>query len=232
MIDVHSHILPNVDDGSRSLEESMKMLEALNKASFNTVFVTPHVTSKRPVTLDNGRLEKKFQTLLASIKNKGLNLKLYKGSEFDAHRSTHHELKHGFTLAGSKVVLVDLSFAKDSYEEVLYNLIVLGYKVMIAHVERYDFLNIQVLKAIKSNAIYLQMNLNSLYKNAPKKQNKRAKKLLKAGLIDSIGTDAHRYYPDFFEDLQYGLNECRKLVDDDKFKHITGGFVKEVILDG
>ena len=232
MIDMHNHILPNVDDGSRSLEESIKLLEALHKASFHTVFMTPHVSSKRHVNLDKSFLEKQYQTLLTKVNERKLDVKLYLGSEFDAHHKTHHELQHGYTLAGTNVVLLDLSFAKDYYEEVLYNLNVLGYKVLIAHVERYDFFDINILRTLNKKHLYFQMNLSSLYKNAPKHQTKKAKKLLKAGLIDSIGTDSHRYYEKFYEDLQYGLNQCRKLVGNEMFEYISKGFVSEVILSG
>ena len=233
MIDLHTHCLPGVDDGARSVEESLKLLEALKKASFHTVFLTPHVSSKRMLLGQKETIETAFHALKQAVKDAKLDLELYLGSEFDAHSKTHRELEEGFTLHQSPYVLLDLTYAEHSYEEVLYTLSVLGYKVILAHVERYGFLSLKELAALKQvKGIYCQLNVLSLLKKAPSKHHKRAKQCLKAGLIDVIGTDTHRFYPQYETDLIEALSLCRKKTDAKTFERLTEGFVREAILNG
>lgn len=231
MIDLHSHLLPGIDDGARTLEESLKLLEALKKASFHTVFLTPHVSSKRLGLGKKEQINQAFETLKAAANEKGLNLTLHLGSEFDAHSKTHHELAEGFTLAQSNVLLLDLSYAEESYEEVLYTLKVSGYRVILAHVERYAFLSTKDIIDLRQSGIHCQMNLMSVLPQAPSKHRKRAKQYLKQGLIDVLGTDTHRYYDSYGEDLIETLNIVRKKTDAQTFKRMSEDFVREVILD-
>ncbi len=230
MIDMHNHILPNVDDGSRSLEESIKLLEALHKASFHTFILTPHYGSKRKITPTKALIIKQFDLLKAEVQKRALPVKLFLGSEFDAHSKLHQELNHGFTLAGSNTLLVDFSFKEDDMEEIIYNLTTLGYNVIVAHAERYERVSLERLRALRSSKVLLQVNIISLIKGGPKRRYNKAKKLLKENLVDVLGTDIHRYHKDLADTLSKTMKKIQSWVTPETFKNMTHKTIQTKVL--
>ncbi len=191
MIDIHCHLLPNVDDGSDSLNLSRQLLINAKKEGINKVCITPHFTR-----LDNYKYKKNellplFNKLVDDTKDIGI--KLYLGNELyiDSELDTLLTNNEVCSINDTKYVLVEFPFNiyKDEFDEYLYN-ISLDYKIIIAHPERYKYVienNDFVLKWIKRGYL-LQSNQNSLFI----KENKKVVfNLIEKGYLSFICSDAH-----------------------------------------
>ena len=195
MIDIHSHIIFDVDDGSKSLEQSIKSLEQIKKIGLEDVICTPHFRS--------GNIDKIVKTkdnyLKIKEKAKELNINLYLGNEILYTDKIVTLLKRNrlLTLNNSKYVLIefkrnetmDINQVVNILEELVEN----GYKPVLAHPELYiNYRNIEDMYKIKETGTMLQMDATSIIKNKTKRNiYKFSKKLLKERLIDIVASDSH-----------------------------------------
>lgn len=189
-IDIHSHILPLVDDGSSSFDESVMMLKAMITDSITDVILTPHYQS--PAT--KSTLEEKavtFNKLKQIVLEQNLNIKLHYGHEVRYQSHLKPDYKN-LTLANSNYILLEFSYDNDpDIFEVLYNLKTLDLIVVLAHVERYVYLDYSTIVEAKEAGALIQVNAKSIYKPNNKRIKKLVNKLLKNKVIDFIASDAH-----------------------------------------
>ena len=202
MIDFHSHILPNIDDGSRSMEESINLIREATEAGFTGIISTSHYLQDYYECDEQER-----RKLLEDIDDEASKLsnnigrqipKLYLGSEIYITTDMINllEEKKASTINNTKYVLFELPmnskplFVKD----VVYKLIEDGYRPIIAHPERYSYVkeDIGFVKELKDMGALFQSNYGSIigmYGNSAKKT---VKKLLKENLISFLGSDVHK----------------------------------------
>ena len=194
-IDIHSHIIFDVDDGSKSLEQSIKSLEQIKKIGLEDVVCTPHFRS--------GNIDKIVKTkenyLKLKEKAKELNINLYLGNEILYTDKIITLLKRNrlLTLNNTKYVLIefkrnetmDIHTVINILEELVEN----GYKPILAHPELYiNYRNIEDMYKIKETGTMLQMDATSIIRNKTKRNiYKFSKKLLKEKLIDIVASDSH-----------------------------------------
>ncbi|HIW21123.1 MAG TPA: capsular biosynthesis protein [Candidatus Dorea intestinavium] len=138
--DIHTHILPKLDDGAKSLEESIKLLEFEIENKVKGVILTPHYRKNMFEASIQNR-ERSWQALNQEVKKRKLPIKLYMGCEFHSKRDMVELLDKGvpFTLNKTKNVLVEFS-SEDNFSyvrEQIFKLRSGGYKPIIAHIERY-----------------------------------------------------------------------------------------------
>ncbi len=193
--DIHSHILPGVDDGSSSMNETIDMLKIALQEGIKTMIATPHYKAGRsnyPVEkLYNLRDEVEKQAKLLDNDFTILlgNELFYSDSIIDAL-----DKKQALTINGTKYVLVEFAFG-ESYKTIyrgLGNLIRSGYTPILAHVERYKSINnIDLINEISELGCYIQMNCNSLKGGLFSLQASANMKILKSGLIHFLGSDCH-----------------------------------------
>lgn len=186
MIDIHTHLLPEVDDGSKSLAMSKKMLEAYAKYGIDQVVLTPHQNKNHQ---NKEELKAKFIEFCEYFKDS--NIKFYLGSEIYYYEDLVNDLKQNkhLTINDSKYVLVEFStISETKIADFVYDLVVLGFKPIIAHIERYEYLSKKDYLEIKQNGALIQVNSKSFEK---KDYLKRLKFLLKNNLIDFIASDCH-----------------------------------------
>ena len=193
MIDIHTHILPQVDDGSDSIDTSLYLLNQEIKEGINKVILTPHQNKQN---LDKKGLIEKYNEFKEKVKD--LPIELYLGSEVYYYSGLKEDLKDGkiLTLMDSKYFLVEFSTRIEyNIKDILYDFTVLGFKPIIAHIERYDYLSKEDYEEISKYAL-IQVNASSFF-------NKNYKKicmyLLKNNLIDFIASDCH----DRFRDVSF-----------------------------
>ena len=142
MIDIHSHLIYGVDDGSRSLEESIDILKNLSINGVTDIILTPHFINETKYTslkLDNA---KKFKELQKEVKNQNININLYLGNEIYIDKNIFKLIEENkiCTLNNTEYVLVELpmSGVYSDYQDIINNLLNEGCKVILAHPERYD----------------------------------------------------------------------------------------------
>ncbi len=214
MIDFHTHILPEVDDGSRSFEESLQMIEKEIADGVTDIVITPHMYSKEQLKNRDFHIEQ-FNKLVEISKDLPINLIL--GAEIYYHSHIDLDIKN-LTLGSSKTILIEFSMMYEMpIEEVAYSLQVSGYQVIIAHVERYPYLETEDYYKIKRTGALLQMNASSIL-GLDKYANKRVVKyLIKNHLIDIVSSDCHsmdRRPPrlkDAYDKLQRYYKETKEL---------------------
>lgn len=195
-IDVHSHILPGVDDGAGSMEETFHMLQIAFNQGIKIMIATPHyavgaknkpvhelINIKNQVQKEAEKIDKEFKILL--------------GNELYYSESIVEALKTGnaLTLADSRYVLVEFS-VKESYKRIFHGLqefILAGYIPILAHVERYECLKGKdfLVKDLIDSGVYMQMNSMSLMGGFLNSEAAYHRKLVTRGLIHLVGTDCH-----------------------------------------
>jgi len=190
MIDIHTHILPNVDDGSQTLETSIEMIKKEIEDGVTTIILTPHVQSKVSRASREEHIET-FHTLIKEVKKQGLNINLVLGAEvfYRDHIRTHFD---DYLLGKNKTILIEFSFTiPTDIESIVYDLKHRGYTPVVAHVERYTYLEDHHYQMIKNAGGLLQVNTTSILGLDPKVKKGLVLKLLKNRLIDFIATDTH-----------------------------------------
>ena len=192
-IDIHCHILPEVDDGARNLEESLAML----RQGVEAVILTPHQKPNRPSITVASVLERTQKLQQAATEN-GIDIRLYSGGEIFCCMDTIELLKQGKagTLAGSDYILTEFSPEEEwAYiRNCLYELLCEGYRPIVAHTERYrnvvkDFNRVEELKDMGCR---IQINAGELPGLLGGQLKRTARSLVKEELADLMGTDAHR----------------------------------------
>ncbi len=195
-IDLHSHILPGVDDGAENLEETMEMLQIAYKEGIRCMIATPHFHPCRghrsPVTLKNKVAI--VRKLAAKIDPK---FRIYLGTEIYFTQEVTEKLQRGEILSinGTRNVLVEFS-PNDSYEHIyksVQQLQMYGYEVIIAHVERYADVrsNLSYAEELVKTGARLQINVGSIVGKYGKEAKKYVYSLMNQNLVFGVGTDAH-----------------------------------------
>lgn len=205
IIDIHSHIIFDVDDGSDSLDSSVKALIQAKKINLKKIICTPHIRYGNKERIE--KIKKNFLELKKYADK--LEIELYLGTEIMLTDKTSYLLKTKRlrSLDGKKYVLVELkreeSMDIDNVIYMLDDLIDMGFIPILAHPELYsNYRNIEYLRRIKEIGVLLQLDATSILKKKVKKDvYKFSKKLLKEKVIDIVASDNHcnnkRNYNDF-----------------------------------
>ena len=195
-VDIHSHILPAIDDGSKSLEESLGLLKRMHNYGIKKLVLTPHVMEG---VWENSStaLKQRFQELNTYLaKENFTKIQLHLAAEYmlDTNFNTLLDTEKLLTIKDS-YLLVEMSYmsAPINLYETLFSIQVAGYKPILAHPERYSFFhqNYKEYLKLKEVGCLFQLNLLSLSNYYGKDVTTIAKKLLKDNLIDFVGTDTH-----------------------------------------
>ena len=197
MIDVHSHILPGIDDGARTVEETYQMMEEAYNAGFEAIISTSHYMEN--VYMANKKQKETYiQMIQSTLKQKQIELKVYNGTEVYSNDHMLSLIKSGeiATLNHSRYVLFELPMNQNViyFDQIIYELISMDYVPIIAHPERYQYVQKNpnmVLKWIEQGAL-LQVNYGSFIGIYGKSVEKTAMKLLKHNMIHFLGSDCHR----------------------------------------
>ena len=197
MIDIHSHLVPGVDDGSQSIEESLALLKQAEEDGITELITTPHFMKNGEFRIKASELVKRFNELKQAYPG---SIKLHLGNELYIHPDLPELLEQGdiLTLAESKTILVE-------YDEILYELS-LKYRIIIAHPERYHYVQEDpnfCLRWLKEGYL-LQSNQNSLFKKETKKI---LFSMIEHGFISFIASDAHNEYRPLILKEAYDLLE-------------------------
>lgn len=196
MIDMHSHILFEVDDGPTTIEESMELLKEVKSKGVTHIIFTPHF-NKRNHSLNHEKTEENFQKLKKAVNKENLNIEIYLGNEVYLDSIGYTTiLDNGFnTLAGSMYILIEFNemLPPSNIPEICYETMLNGYIPIIAHAERYEFLhnNNKMLRDILEEGAHLQINASTIINKESKERNKFAHYLLKNQLISFIASDVH-----------------------------------------
>ena len=197
MIDIHSHLIPNVDDGSKSVEETFMLIKEADRAGITDIILTPHyiVNSYEQNANTLILLKDKLQQILDKDK---INVKLHIGMEVYITDNLIDLLKQNklLTLANSKYLLMELPLNTHvQYEDIIiFKLIENNIIPIIAHPERYKFIqeNPDKVEELIESGCLMQSNIGSILGIYGNHAKQTFKYLLKKDLIHFLGTDTHR----------------------------------------
>lgn len=190
MIDIHTHLLPCVDDGSSSIEETIELINKAIKDGISDICLTPHFSRVDEYLYLKDELLERFISL--KLKTIDLNINIYLGNEIMIERGIDELLEKEklSTINNSKYVLIEfpLNTYKKEYDDYLYDIKALGLKIIIAHPERYSFINDKLINEWLNNGYYLQANASSLKR---KDTRKVLYKLISEGKVFLFASDVH-----------------------------------------
>ena len=194
MVDIHNHIIPNIDDGSDSMGLSRQLLEGAIEEGITDICITPHFMKHGPYKVRKKELTKLFESF--KKENSDLDVNLYLGNELYIDREMDELLRNDeiCTLNDSKYVLIEFPFEtyKREYDEYLYD-VSLRYQIIIAHPERYHYVqkDHSFVNGWLKEGYVLQSNSTSLYNRESKKV---IYDLIEKGKLSFIASDAHNEY--------------------------------------
>lgn len=199
-VDMHSHLLPAIDDGVQTLEDSIQIIKRYSEFGYEKIITTPHIM-KGTYNNTSSIIREKLAIVQAEIIKQNIPIQLEASSEYflDAH---FLDLLFGndiLSFGKDNYILVELSYLvkHNDFENVMLNISQSRYNPILAHPERYRYFcvndhKLTQLKKIKDKGVLFQLNLFSvlgMYGNTAKIT---AEKLIDENLIDFIGTDIHK----------------------------------------
>lgn len=190
--DWHSHILPGVDDGVKTMEESIEVLKAYETLGFERVWLTPHIMEDYPNTT-NG-LRQRFEELKNNWTG-SLDIRLASENMLDS-LFEERLVSNDFLPIGEdgNHLLVETSYYTPpmGMDEMLDRVKEIGYFPVLAHPERYRYMDEREYLRLKEKGVLFQMNFVSLVGGYGETARKKAEWLLSKGMIDLTGSDVHR----------------------------------------
>lgn len=194
MTDLHCHVLPFVDDGSDSVENSISMIEEAVRQGVKNLVLTPHYR-KGFFFIEDKKVIEVFEDFKRQVEERNLPIKLFLGREitvFDDF-SKLMESKEFLTIAGGKFVLLEFPYQTEvDIEEICYGVKLNGFIPVVAHVERYSyFRSVENVDRLKKSGVVIQVNASAVVNKSYSEENKFVKKLLKNRLVDIVASDNH-----------------------------------------
>ena len=221
MIDFHSHILPNIDDGSISIEETVKMLEEAQKVGFTKIISTSHYIEGYYESDEKERLD-----LLKNLKENFQDIELYLGNEIYIAENMIQLVKDkkASTINNSKYILFELPMNTKTMltKEMVYRIIENGNIPIIAHPERYSYVqdNPEYIEELAEMGAMFQANYGSILGMYGEKAKKTVKKLLKQDLIQFLGSDVHRTNQ-IYPLIPKAIKKMSKIISEEKMEELT-----------
>jgi len=235
MIDIHSHLIPKIDDGSGSVEETVKMIEEARQAGFTDIILTSHYMEEY-YEPEGEIIELWTQQLQNVIDNEPIDVKLYSGNEVYITENVIELLKNNKinTLANSRYLLMELplnSNVKYAYE-VIFHLKSLGIIPIIAHPERYSYVqnNLEEVKKLIEQGCLIQCNFASIIGLYGREAKKTIQKLLKQDLVHFLGSDCHKPNT-IYKNMNKIMKELNKTISREQIMKITVKNPKMILED-
>ncbi|MGZ3763624.1 MAG: tyrosine-protein phosphatase [Mucilaginibacter sp.] len=193
MVDMHSHVLPGIDDGAQNPQESIILIRKMMELGISKIIATPHIMAdyykNTAETINNA-----LKILKAELKKENIDIEVEAAAEhyFDETFEKRVNDRKLMTM-GNNYALFELSFISQPPNtfQVIQRMIELGYRPILAHPERYAYMSIEQLRTIRENGCSLQLNTISLTGYYGREAKKMAEALVDHQLIDFISSDMH-----------------------------------------
>ena len=194
-IDLHSHFIPGIDDGSQSMEESLTLLREMEALGYEKVITTPHIMidvyRNTPKIIKEGLI-----SLREAAKAEGIQVEIEAGAEYYMDEGFYDHLHSGEVMTiKNKYLLFETSYISKplQIEEMIFEIGIAGYIPLMAHPERYRYVTDpqKEYSRFKELGVLFQVDLNSFGGYYGKSAKKNVDFLSKHGMIDFLGSDVH-----------------------------------------
>ena len=195
-VDIHSHLIPGIDDGSQDMDQTIAMLAKFESMDYKKVITTPHVMTdsfpNTPETILGG-----LEDVRLELKKAGLTIQIEAAAEYYFDETLMPKIRNKELLTfGDNYALVEFAFhSPPQYvDQLFFEMQTKGYRPVVAHFERYMYYlgNIDEAKQWRQKGINIQVNLISLTGHYGPDIRKQAERLIDEGEFDFVGTDCHR----------------------------------------
>ena len=204
--DVHSHLLPGIDDGAKDLATSLELIRGMKELGYRKLITTPHIIwdmyRNTPAIIND-----KLELVRKAVKEEGIDIEIHAAAEYflDEHVEELLKKKEPLLTVSGKKVLTEFSLAFPSLntKDILFEMQMQGYQPIIAHPERYIYLqqNKEFYQELKDIGCLFQLNILALSGHYGRSVKDLAEYLLQKGFYDLVGTDLHHFR--HLEELQY-----------------------------
>lgn len=209
--ELHSHLLPGIDDGVQTLKESIDVIRELHKMGYQKIITTPHIMGDYYQNSPSNILPL-LETVRQELINQQINIELHAAAEYMIDDMLMQKIDSGGLLTfGGNHVLVEMPFmeASPNLREILFALNLNGYKPVLAHPERYVYYASQPSKydELWDSEVKFQLNINSLVGYYSPSALKAAEYLISKRMVSMVGSDCHgmRHIPILEKSLQSEL---------------------------
>jgi protein-tyrosine phosphatase len=235
--DIHSHIIPKVDDGCSNMQEALILINSSINNNVKNIILTPHFNpEKNPIKKQD--FMKKIKKLNDLVKNKELEVKFYPGMEVRISPKITEFIKNKdyiVTLANkNKYMLIELPFSHEPYElsKILFEIKLMKIIPILSHPERYDYLfdKIKYLTKLHNEGLLMQVDNSSLVNSQTAPTFRRALKMLKLSIVDLIGSDCH-YIKTRFSNFLPAYNKLIRIMGKEEADRIAINNPNKVLLN-
>lgn len=211
-VDLHSHFIPGIDDGSQSMKESLSLLKGMEALGYEKVITTPHIMfdlyRNTPQIIKEGLV-----SLRKAAKAAGIKLEIEAAAEYYLDEGFYDHLHSDEVMSiNGKYLLFETSYISKplQIEDMIFEISAAGYTPLMAHPERYRYVSdpLKEYGRWKELGVLFQLDLNSLGGHYGKDAKKKAEILSNNGMIDFLGSDVHhlkqtRFLDDVFNSENY-----------------------------
>lgn len=195
-IDLHSHLIPGIDDGAKTIEDSIALIRGLRNLGFKKIITSPHIMSggynNTPEIILKGR-----DIVREAIKENNIDVEFDAWAEYYLDETIMPKIENKELLTmGDNYVLVELSYLIKSHNatQYFYSMITNGYKVVLAHPERYPYYHGEAFGEyhnLKDQGVFFQLNIASLTGTYGQSARQTAERMIDENMIDFVATDLH-----------------------------------------
>ena len=233
MVDIHTHIIPGIDDGSKSVEDTFAIFDEAIKAGFTDIILTPHYLTNYYET----QVQEVFfwkDKLQEILKAQNKNLNLYSGMEIYISEQLGELIKENklLMLSNSKYILIELPMSTNIkyLDHVIYFLESIGAKFILAHPERYKHVqeNPNIVEDYINKGCLIQCNYGSILGNYGREAKRTLKYLLKKDLVHFMATDCHKKDSIYLE-VPKAVKKIEKIIGKEKVYKITTSNAQKIL---
>lgn len=237
MIDCHSHVLFDIDDGCKSIEDSVETIKNLKKIGFDKIILTPHYIKGSNYVKNNSDKKQRLDVLRKRLIEENIDIDLFLGNEVYITEDINDLVmsKEITTLNKSRYILIEFPLYNkvNNVEDYIYELKLKGYIPVIAHPERYSYFqkNYKEVDKLYESKVLFQSNYGSIMGNYGKEAQKLITYLLKKDMVTFMATDVHRKNSSLFDNFGVIKKKIQLIIGEEKFKKLSNDNILKVIND-
>ncbi len=224
-VDIHSHLIPGIDDGAKTIKDSMLLLQRFAELGYKKVITTPHVMSdfyrNTPEIILSG-----LDKVRNELSKQNFSIEIEAAAEYYLDYELEKKIERKELLAlGEKYVLFELPFvaAPDNLYKAIFDMQMNGYIPILAHPERYSYWyrSFDSYYELKEKGVLFQLNAISLTGHYSPETKKNAERLIDENLIDFVGSDCHHLHHLEILNNARTLKYFHKVLESGKLKNKT-----------
>ena len=225
MIDFHTHILPNIDDGSRSIDETFNLIKEAKNVGFEGIISTSHYMENYYET-DKPEREVWINAIYENLQAKNIDIRLYLGNEIYISENLIKLLENGkaSTINDTSYVLFEMPLNEEPMNlyDIIYQMIQYKLVPILAHPERYSYIQKEpdLVYDLVQKGVLMQANYGSIIGQYGEKAQLIVKKLLENNLIHFLGSDVHRQNT-IYPKIPECLSEINSIIGEEKLQELT-----------